>query len=371
MLAGCAQTSTPPPTATMAPAAKVAMGLTPTGFDSLPGWADDHVAEALAPFIAGCAKITDAAWMPVCDRARQVPPRSNAAARAFFEANFQPNIVTADGTATGLFTGYYEPEVQGARTPSAAYAVPLLSPPKDLVQVDLGAFSDELKGKRITGRIQGGTLVPYHDRAAIAAGALRAQHLELLWLRNPVDAFFLEIQGSGRVKLPDGAVVRITYAGQNGRGYVPIGRVLAQQGAIPLAQVSMQSIRAWLESHPTEAPGVMNRNPSYVFFRELSGVRTDEGPPGALGAALTPMRSAAVDRSFIPLGAPIYIDTTDATDGTPIQRLMVAQDTGGAIKGPVRADIFFGWGPAAEDHAGRMRQPGRQYLLLPKAAPAS
>ena len=177
----------------------------------------------------------------------------------------------------------------------------------------------------------------------------------------------LQIQGSGRVLLDDGRVVRVSYAGQNGRPYVPIGRVLAERGQIPLEQVSLQTIRAWLLAHPTEAAAVMNQNPSYVFFREVIGVRPEEGPPGALGAPLTPGRSVAVDRSFIPLGAPIWLDTTDPLTGSRLQRLMLAQDIGGAIRGPVRADIFWGWDREAEERAGRMRQPGSDFVLLPRA----
>jgi membrane-bound lytic murein transglycosylase A len=356
------------------------------GFDRLPGWGQDHPAEALAPFVAGCARMGDnlggsgeaavrggnaAGWAAACNAARVVRPGDDAAARAFFEANFQPYAVAADGRETGLFTGYYEPEVRGSRSPGAGYDVPLLSRPTDLVQIDLGAFAEDLKGRRIGGRINGGNMVPYYDRSEIVGGALRGKRLELIWLANPVDAFFLQIQGSGRVRLPDNRVARVTYSGQNGRPYVAIGKVLAERGAIPLEQVSMQSIRSWLDSHPAEAADVMDRNPSYVFFRELTGVRAEDGPPGALGAALTPGRSVAVDRSYIPLGAPVFLDTTDPVKGQPIQRMMVAQDLGGAIKGPVRADIFFGWGHDAEEVAGRMRGTGREYLLLPKAASGS
>lgn len=382
VLAGCVQA--PQPTAT--DTAKIVMGTSPVGFDRLPGWNQDHAAQALPPFIAGCARMgstlggsgetlarggNSLAWKAACIAAQAVPAGDDTAARVFFESQFQPYTITADGHEQGLFTGYYEPEVKGTRTSDASSDVPLLSLPSDLLQIDLGAFADDLKGRRIGGRLEAGAVVPYYDRSEIVAGALRAKHLELLWLPNPVDAFFLQIQGSGRVKLPDGHIVRMTYAGQNGRPYVPIGKVLAKQGAIPLDQVSMQSIRAWLESHPAEAAGVMDQNPSYVFFRELTGVPPEDGPPGALGAFLTPGRSIAIDRAFIPLGAPVFIDTTDPIDGSKMQKLMVAQDLGGAIKGPVRADVFFGWGSDAENRAGRMRQQGSQYVLLPKALPAS
>jgi membrane-bound lytic murein transglycosylase A len=240
-----------------------------------------------------------------------------------------------------------------------------------MVQVDLGAFSPDLKGKSVVGRIDRGRLVPYWDRTAIESGALDRQRLGILWLADPVDAFILQVQGSGRVRLADGRVVRVSYAGQNGRPYVPIGRVLADRGEMKLDQVSMQSIRAWLAAHPAEAASVMNQNPSYVFFREIIDVSPQDGPPGSLGAPLTPGRSVAVDRNFIPLGAPVWVATTDPVTGSPLQRLMMAQDIGGAIKGPVRADLFWGWGQGAEDRAGKMRQPGTEFVLLPRAVQAA
>ena len=291
----------------------------------------------------------------------------------FFEVYFTPYAVSdiATGKASGLVTGYYEPEVAGSRVASAGYATPLLSRPPDLLQVDLGAFAPDLKGRKISGRLLQGTLVPYYDRAEIEAGALAKRRLEILWLADPVDAFVLQIQGSGRVLLPDGRVVRVTYAGQNGRPYVPIGRVLADRGEIKLNAVSMPSIRAWLAAHPDQAAGVMNQNPSYVFFREASDLRPGEGPPGALGASLTPERSAAVDMDFLPLGAPLFVATTDPLDGSPLRRLVVAEDTGGAIKGPVRADLFWGWDKDAETRAGLMRAQGMIWVLLPRRVETS
>ena len=378
-LAACVQQ---PPAATEHAAT---MTLTPIGFDRLPGWSEEHPAEAVPAFLAGCAVLARAPdqtlggtgeaasrggsplqWREACDAARTLPP-GDAAARGFFETWFQPWAITDNGNPKGLFTGYYEPEVRGARSPGGNYRTPLLGRPTDMVQVDLGEFVPDLKGRRITGRLQQGQLMPYWDRAAIETGALERQRLGILWLADPIDAFVLQIQGSGRVLLPDGRVARVSYAGQNGRPYVPIGRVLAERGAIPLDQVSMQSIRAWLETHPDQAAEVMDQNPSYVFFRETIGARPQDGPPGSLGAPLSPGRSAAVDRGFIPLGAPVWLDTTDPLTGSPLRRLMMAQDIGGAIKGPVRADVFWGWGPEAEARAGKMRQPGAEYVLLPRA----
>jgi membrane-bound lytic murein transglycosylase A len=270
-----------------------------------------------------------------------------------------------------LFTGYFEPEVSGSRSPGGVFRTPMLGRPGDLVQVDLGDFVDDLKGRAIVGRLQDGKLVPYYDRAQIEAGALAKRRLELLWLADPIDAYFLQVQGSGRVDLPDGRVVRVSYAGQNGRRSVLIGKVLAERGDIPLEQISLQSIRAWLVAHPDKATEVLDQNPSYVFFREVNNLRPDEGPPGALGVPLTPGRSIAIDRGFLPMGAPVYVATTDPVSREPLQRLTVAQDVGGAIRGPVRADIFFGWGHDAEDRAGRMREHGTEYVLLPKPPPPS
>jgi membrane-bound lytic murein transglycosylase A len=362
------------------------MILSPTSFESLPGWQQERPAEAIAPFLASCAVLArtpdlalggagEAArrggsplqWRAACDAARAVPAGDDAAARRFFETQFQPWAVSAGGDPNGLFTGYYEPEVRGARSPGGAFRTPLLGRPTDMIQVDLGTFTPDLQGRHMTGRIDHGTLLPYWDRAAIESGVLDRQRLGILWVADPIDAFVLQIQGSGRVVLPDGRVVRVTYAGQNGRPYVPIGRVLADRGQIPLEAVSMQSIVAWLKAHPAEAPGIMDQNPSYVFFRELIGARPDSGPPGALGAPLTPGRSAAVDRNFLPLAAPLWIDTTDPLSGGKLQRLFVAQDIGGAITGAVRADIFWGWGEDAAERAGRMRSHGTSTVLLPRA----
>jgi membrane-bound lytic murein transglycosylase A len=382
-LAGCAQPRPGPS------AQKEGLALSAVAFAELPGWAQDRPSEAVPGFVAGCRQMDDAAagqnlggqgealarggapeqWRAACAAAARLPAGNDAAARGFFEAYFAPYAV-ADAAQPGrpaLLTGYFDPEVRGSRSAGGSYRVPLLGRPTDLVQVDLGEFIADLKGRTIAGRVQDGRLVPYYDRAAIEAGALARRRLELLWLADPVDAFMLQIQGSGRVDLPDGHVVRVTYAGQNGRPYLPIGRVLMERGEISREQISMQSIRAWLRAHPAEAAAVMDQNPSYVFFRELDGVRADQGPPGALGVPLIPERSAAVDRAFIPLGAPLFIATTDPLSGRPLQKLVLAQDLGGAIRGPARVDIFFGWGAAAEERAGRMRADGRIFLLLPRA----
>ncbi len=362
------------------------LGLRPVPYASVPGWNEDDPAQALPAFQASCTHMatmgpgetlggtgeaaalggTPDKWRPACAAAASVPAGDRVAARAFFERWLQPFAVSDAGKLGGLFTGYYEPQVAGSRTPGGGFATPLLGRPGDLVQADLGQFSDDLKGRKLTGRVSGDAFVPYWDRAQIEAGVLADRHLELLWLADPIDAFVLQIQGSGRINLPDGHVVRVSYAGQNGRPYVPIGRVLVQQKAMALDQVSMQSIRAWLVAHPDQAAGVMDQNPSYVFFREIDGMPADEGPPGALGVPIVPGRSIAIDKHFLPLGAPVFVVTTDPLDGKPFRRLMQAQDLGGAIRGPVRADIFWGWGADAEARAGKMRAQGSEYVLLPR-----
>lgn len=368
-----------------------ALRLLPARFADLPGWQADDVAQAVPPFLASCATMagmgpdhplggaaeialragTPGAWRAACEAARGLPAGDPAGARIFWETWFQPwQLAEATVGTEGLFTGYYEPLVAGSRVPGPGYPTPLLGRPIDLVQADLGAFDPTLQGRHITGRLDAGMLVPYWDRAAIEAGALRGRRLELLWLADPIDAFVLQIQGSGRVRLPDGHELRVSYDGQNGRPYVPIGRVLADRGDIPRGQVTMQSIRAWLVAHPDQAAAVMDANPSFVFFRELGGLRPDEGPPGAFGATLTPGRSIAVDRHFVPLGVPVFVATTDPLTGSPFRRLMQAQDLGGAIRGPVRADIFWGWGADAEARAGLMKASGTDYVLLPRAASA-
>ena len=350
--------------------------LKPVSFADLPGWAADRHAEALVALGRSCAKpmrfpkgaggkarfgrAED--WRGVCAEARGIAAGDDAAARAFFERRFRPYRVAGEDGDTGLITGYYEPELAGARQPSDAYPVPLFTRPRDLVTVSLKEFGEGFGEDRLAGRVENGRLKPYYDRARIVDGALAGKGLEIVWVADPVAAFFLQIQGSGRVRLPDGEVLRLGYAATNGRPYTAIGRVLAARGEIALEEVSLQSIRAWLRANPDRQREILDRNESYVFFREIRG----EGPIGTQGVALTPGRSLAVDRRFLPLGVPLWIDTPDPLDPeTPIRRLVVAQDTGGAIRGAVRGDLFWGAGEQAEERAGRMRSPGRYYVLLP------
>lgn len=280
--------------------------------------------------------------------------------RAFFRDSFRA-VSIAGGE--GFATGYYEPEIAGSRTPAPGYATPLYKRPPDLVEADLGLFAGDLEGRKLRGRVVDTALVPYPDRAAIMAGALAGKGLELAWAADPYEAFFLEIQGSGRLRLPDGSVMRIGYASQNGRKYVAIGKVLIDQGKLPKGGANMDAILGWLRSHPAEAPAILAANPSVVFFRELTG----EGPVGAMGIAVTANVSVAADPAFIPLGAPLFVETT-LPGGVALNALMVAQDTGGAIKGANRIDLFRGSGDKARAEAGAQAAKARIVLLLPKTA---
>jgi membrane-bound lytic murein transglycosylase A len=276
-------------------------------------------------------------WLAAC-RAATTTAGDDLSARRFFERWFVPYLVLSAGSDEGMFTGYYEPILSGAWRRSARYTYPLYRAP---------ALTSGLP-----------------SRAEIESGALAGRGLELLWVDDPIAAFFLHIQGSGLVQLEDGGVYRVGFAGQNGYSYFPIGRELIRRGEILPEQMSMQAIRVWLQAHPDEARSLMNLNPSYVFFR----LRDGDAPIGAQGVALTPGRSLAVDPSFVPFGVPVWLDTTDPAQPQPLRRLVVAQDTGGAIKGPVRGDLFWGAGEDAELRAGLMKQTGRYYLLLPRAA---
>ena len=353
--------------------------LRPAAFAQIPGWQTDPVADALPALRAECRRLQRlpadtvlggaglaqqsggraAQWLPACTASRTLDLGNTPATRAFFEHWFQPYRVGAPA----LVTGYFEPEVPGALARSGAYTTPLLARP-----TDLRAGSPGAGGALTAGRLQDGQLVPYWTRAEIEAGRAGQATHPLLWLADPADLFFLQIQGSGRVRLPDGQVVQVGYDGKNGRPYTPIGRVLAEQGALSPQDVTMQSIRAWLAAHPAQARAVMDRNEDYVFFRVISDAPSGMGPPGALGTHLLPGRTAAVDRAAIPLGTPLFLDTSDPRTGTAWRRLLLAQDLGTDIVGPARIDVFLGAGAEAGALAGRMRQPGTAYVLLPRPA---
>lgn len=274
-------------------------------------------------------------------------------ALGFFSAYFETAVI-GDGKAHA--TGYYEPEILASRTLQSGYYSPIYRRPSDLIDVDLGQFSDNLKGKRIRGRVDGVNFVPYHDRAQIESGLLSGKGLEIAWAADPIELFFLQIQGSGRLKLPDGSIIRVGYDGQNGRDYVGIGGMLRDRGVLQPGQASMQGIMSYLRSQPDGGRSIMNENKSYIFFRELPG-----GPVGALGIEVTPRVTVAADPAFVPLGAPVVL----SLDRTEANGMWVAQDTGGAIKGANRFDTFWGAGDQARTIAGGMSARGRAWLLLP------
>ena len=308
-------------------------------------------------------------WVAVCEEAHTLPAKDGKAVRQFLESRLEPYLLTnPDGSPRGLVTGYYEPLLRGSRTRTAKYAQPVLGVPPDLLTIDLSEVLPDLKNMRLRGRLQGNKVVPYYSRAEITGKGLEKTFSDrvLLWVDDAVELFFLQIQGSGRVKLPDGSMVRLGYADQNGHPYKAIGRVLADRGEIPIEQASMQGIQAWARANPERLGGILDANPSYVFFREMP-VRGngEEGPQGALGVPLTPGRSIAVDPRHVPLGAPVFLSTTHPNSQAPLSRLVLAQDTGGAIRGVVRADFFWGFGADAGAQAGRMKQPGQMWVLLP------
>jgi membrane-bound lytic murein transglycosylase A len=327
--------------------------------------------EAWPAFLQSCRGIAGKphgpAWRAVCEEARTIPGKDSQAIRRFFESRLKPYLLTnPDASTQGLVTGYYEPLLRGSRTRTEEYAQPVLGVPPDLLTIDLSDVLPDLKHMRLRGRLEGNRVIPYYSRAEITEREPENTPPEkvLLWVNDAVELFFLQIQGSGRVKLPDGSMVRLGYADQNGHPYKSIGRLLVERGEMLLEQASMQGIQAWARANPERLAELLNANPSYVFFREISG-STDEGPLGALGVPLTPGRSIAVDPRHVPLGAPVFLSTTQPLSKLPLMRLMLAQDTGGAIRGVARADFFWGFGADAGAKAGRMKQQGKMWVLLP------
>lgn len=343
--------------------------MTPVTFSELPGWDRDELREAWPSFMNSCIVLVRRAdWSQACTAARLIDANDGAAVRAFFESYFVPNLIRAeDGSDTGLITGYYEPLLRGARKRGAEFQTPLYKVPDDLLTIDLASVYPSLKGMRLRGRLVGKKVIPYGTRAEIDRADISGK--ELLWVDNAVDAFFLEVQGSGRVALADtGETVRVAFADQNGHPYKAIGRWLVEQGELTAAQATMQGIKGWIEANPTRRQELFNANPSYIFFKEERLPDPRVGPKGAMGVPLTPARSVAIDPKFIPLGAPIFLSTTEAASDVPMQRLMMGQDTGGAIRGAVRADFFYGFGSEAGEKAGRMKQRGQVWVLMPKPA---
>jgi len=345
-------------------------------YRDLESWPADQQAQAFSAFKKSCSvflskpatqkilpeKIGGIArdWQPSCQAAENLDRLTDAQARRFFEQQF--TILSYSQNTEGLFTGYFAPEYQGSHKPTEHYRYPLYGVPEGLKILDLGRFNPSLKGQTIVGEIQDGAFVPYKDRKDIDSGALKNRKLELVWLKDPVDAFFIHIQGSGVIRYENGDRQMFGYAGKNGRAYHAIGKFLIQSGEITEDNMSMQAIRLWISQNPLQARALMWKNPSYVFFRALDS----HAPVGSMNVELTAGRSLAVDRSYVPLGMPVWLDLTPSGQGTdPVRRLVIAQDTGGAIKGRVRADIYWGIGEDAGLLAGPMKEQGRYYFLLP------
>ncbi|MCL4724663.1 MAG: MltA domain-containing protein [Rhodocyclaceae bacterium] len=379
VLAGCAQLPTAPTKTeaqcacpvcpvcpAVAPPKPPAKPLQEARWEDVKGWGADNLAEAHGALLESCGALAkQPAWREACEAARALPAE-NAALRAFFETRFRPwRVVNPDESTEGLVTGYYEPLLRGSRERSKSFSHALYGVPDDLLVVDLGELYPELKNFRLRGRLDGRRVVPYWPRAELTPQSAALAGKALLWVADPVELFFLQVQGSGRVELPDGRRVRVGYADQNGHPYQSIGRWLVEQGELKLDDASMQGIQAWARANPKRLNELLNVNPSFVFFRELPD--NGGGPPGALGVPLTPGRSIAVDPRAVPLGAPVFLATTLPASAQPMRRLVLAQDTGGAIKGAVRADFFWGFGAEAGAQAGRMRQKGEMWVLLPSA----
>jgi membrane-bound lytic murein transglycosylase A len=364
----------PPPPALLPTPALAYPTLKPVDWHAVAFWKEDSASEAWTAFLLSCATLVKrTAWQSVCSEAMSMPAPDEASVRAFFEKRFQPYQATQeDGGVEGLVTGYYEPLLKGDRVRTARARFPLYAAPDDLVTVDLASIYPELKTLRLRGRLVGNKLVPYPTRQEIEAPAPNGNGYSfkgrpIAWAEDPVDLFFLQVQGSGRIELPDGSHMRVGYADQNGYPYQSIGKLLVERGELKLEQASMQGIKDWGAKHPDKLPALLASNPSFVFFRELpNGV---SGPLGSLGVPLSGGRSIAVDARFIPLGAPVFLATTQPNSALPLNRLVMAQDTGSAIRGGVRADFFWGFGDAAGELAGRMKQRGRMWVLLPRDYP--
>jgi len=378
----------PAPVAAKAAPVDQKLSLVKTSFAQVPGWRGDRHVDAIAPLLKSCRRIaklkdgqsvakanqvaigTAATWRPICAAAAKLGGVDAALVRDFFETWFEPHLATANGRPEGLFTGYFEMELKGSWIKTGAYTTPVYERPPDIIEARLDAFRPGERGT-LVGKISGKKFVPYDTRGDIDGGSIAKRGQAVLWVDSAVDAFFLHVQGSGRVAMDDGSIVRLGFSGRNGQPYRSIGGELIRRGELTRERTSMQSIRAWLREHPDQAGALMATNPSYIFFRVVEGalksLKADQGPVGAAGVPLTPGRSLAVDLHFIPLGLPVWLDTTDPLNpGDPLRRIVITQDTGAAIKGPVRGDLFWGFGEAAATRAGLMKEPGRYFLLLPK-----
>jgi membrane-bound lytic murein transglycosylase A len=335
-------------------------------WSALPDWNNDNLADALPAFLLSCNALKSATdWLSACSAAGQVRKDDPMAARQFFESAFLPWLVrNAEGGTDGLITGYYEPLLHGSRIYGRTYRFPIYGVPPDLVVIDLAESNPDLKGIRLRGRMQDKKIVPYYTRAEIERGLAPVRGREILWVDDPIELFFLHVQGSGRVRLPGGETVRVGFAEHNGHPYKSIGKILVERGELSADKASMQGIKQWAARNPGKLGPLLQQNPAYVFFREMPA--SPLGPIGAQGVPLTAGRSIAVDPMTIALGAPVFLSTTVPLSARPLNRLVVAQDTGTAIKGAVRADFFWGFGDEAGQSAGRMRQTGRMWILYPR-----
>ncbi|HTM62337.1 MAG TPA: MltA domain-containing protein [Burkholderiales bacterium] len=332
-------------------------------FSVLPGWSTTRLEPSLRAYLAGCAR-APAVLLGPCGTATTIAVGDEEGARRFFETYFTPYAIVSSETGdTGTITGYYEPVLRGSRTRDNVNRFPIFGVPDDLIVVDLGNVAPETRNLRLRGRLDGRRLVPYYTRAEIDARGETFKAPIIGWTADPVELFFLQIQGSGQLELENGDRVRLAYADQNGHPYRSMGRYLIDHGEMTLDQASMQGIKSWAAANPGKLQDALNVNASYVFFRESTDPR---GVVGALGVPLVPQYRLAVDRRFIPLGAPVFLSTTFPLSDQPLARLAAAHDTGGAIRGAVRADFFWGTGPDAGVSAGRMRQPGKMWLLWPR-----
>ena len=359
--------------------------LRPVTFKQLPGWESADFKKSLLTFQTSCRafikqdpervvgtdqielRIKD--WQPACRAALKINPNQEQLAKLFFQKWFTPVEFYEGKPVKGLFTGYYMPSIKGSLIQSAEYSVPLYEVPNDLITIDLGLFSPDLQNRKIFGRVAGNKVVPYYTREQINKGAIKDSAHVLLWIHSPIDRLFLEIQGSGIIELEDGKRLFIGYDAQNGAPYTAIAKILIQKGIMTKQNASMQAIKQYLEAHPEEMDQVINQNKSFVFFRKLPL----EAALGSQGVALTPGYSLAIDKQWIPMGTPLWLSTSrpDSKNpkiNKPLQRLMVAQDTGGAIRGKVRGDVFWGGGDNATLIAGHMKNEGHYWLLIPRHA---
>ncbi|MEK7771742.1 MAG: murein transglycosylase A [Pseudomonadota bacterium] len=343
-----------------------------TQWSALTGWTDDDLSPAWQAFVKSCIVLSkQPLWKETCRIAASLQKPNNTALRNFFETRFTPyQIINTNNSEEGLITGYYEPLLKGSRQPSSRYRYPVYAAPDELLTIDLGAAYPELKDLRLRGRLNGRKVVPYYSRAEIMNNPKILNGYELLWVEDEVELFFLHVQGSGRIVFENGEVMKIGFADQNGHPYNSIGKLLVQRGELALEKASMQGIKQWGQQNPDKLAELLQQNARYVFFRELPSDLS--GPIGAMGIPLTAGRSIAIDPLSIPQGAPVFLATTWPNTNKPLNRLMVAQDVGGAIKGGIRADFFWGFGHEAGNQAGKMKQSGKMWVLMPRGytAPA-